>query len=74
MTTLANPDNQFGRLVAARQVQGAKVFNTALDEVGSIEDVMIDTASGRIAYAIVTTGGFLGMLETHYPLPWEKLR
>lgn len=74
MTTLDDPNDQTNHMIAARQVQGAKVFCTDLNEVGSIEDMMIDKASGRIAYAIVTTGGFLGMGETHYPLPWEKLR
>ena len=35
---------------------------------------MIDKASGKIAYAVLTFGGFLGIGEDHYPLPWTKLR
>ena len=35
---------------------------------------MIDKVSGRIAYAVVGFGGFLGIGDRHYPLPWEKLK
>ena len=35
---------------------------------------MIDKVSGRIAYAVVGFGGFLGIGNRHYPLPWEKLK
>ena len=34
---------------------------------------MLDTACGRIAYAVLSFGGFLGFGDRHYPLPWEKL-
>ena len=34
---------------------------------------MIDKASGRIAYAVLSFGGFLGIGDRYYPLPWEKL-
>jgi sporulation protein YlmC with PRC-barrel domain len=74
MASLDDPTNPSGHLIAARQVQHAKVYNTALEDLGTIDDVMIDKKSGRIAYAILNTGGFLGIGETHYPLPWEKLR
>ena len=74
MATLDDLDNPTGHLIAARRVQGAKVYNAALEELGSLDDVVIDKISGRIAYAVLTAGGFLGMGATHYPLPWEKLR
>jgi hypothetical protein len=35
--------------------------------------VMIDKESGRIAYAVLSFGGFLGIGDRYYPLPWEKL-
>jgi hypothetical protein len=34
---------------------------------------MIDKVSGQIAYAVVSFGGFLGMGEEYYPMPWSKL-
>lgn len=66
--------NPSGNLIAAHQVQGTSVYNTALEKLGSVEDVMIDKASGRIAYAVLSFGGFLGIGDHYYPLPWEKLR
>ncbi len=62
-----------GKLIAAHKVQGTSVYNTALEKLGSVEDIMIDKASGRIAYAVLSFGGFLGIGDHYFPLPWEKL-
>ena len=34
---------------------------------------MIDKRSGKVAYAVMSFGGFLGMGESYHPLPWEVL-
>jgi sporulation protein YlmC with PRC-barrel domain len=73
MPNFGNTPNPSGHLIAARQVQGASVYNIRLDKLGTVEDVMIDKATGRIAYAVVRCGGFLGLGDHNYPLPWEKL-
>nr|WP_294520294.1 PRC-barrel domain-containing protein [uncultured Rhodopila sp.] len=73
MASLDDTTNTSGRLIAARQVQGATVFSMDLEKLGAIEDVMIDKGTGRIAYAILAHGGFLGIGDRYYPLPWEKL-
>ncbi|HEX3574239.1 MAG TPA: PRC-barrel domain-containing protein [Rhodopila sp.] len=73
MASLDDTTNTSGSLIAAHQVQGASVYNTALEKLGTLEDIMIDKASGRIAYAILSFGGFLGIGDRYYPLPWEKL-
>ena len=44
-----------------RQGQGTNVYNATGDSLGSIHDVMIDKRSGKVAYAIMPFGGFLGM-------------
>ncbi len=62
------------RLIAGAQVAGTPVFDTAGERLGAVEDVMIDKESGRIAYAVLSFGGFLGMGEKHHPLPWAALR
>jgi hypothetical protein len=49
MANLDDTNNPSGRLIAAQKVQGAGVYNTALEKLGSVEDIMIDKASGRIA-------------------------
>jgi hypothetical protein len=73
MASLEDTTDTSGHLIAARRVQGATVYNTALEKLGSVEDVMIDKGTGRIAYAVLSFGGFLGIGDRFYPLPWEKL-
>lgn len=73
MATLDDTTNPSGTLIAAHQVQGTAVYNTEMEKLGRVEDVMIDKPSGRIAYAILSFGGFLGIGDRFYPLPWEKL-
>lgn len=73
MASLDDTTNPSGRLIAAKQVQGCSVYNTELEKLGSVEDIMLDKVSGRIAYAILGFGGFLGIGDRYFPLPWEKL-
>lgn len=61
-------------LISAEKVAGTNVYNTAGDSLGEIEDVMIDKRSGKIAYAVMSFGGFLGMGERYHPLPWNTLK
>ena len=74
MASVNDPNDTRGRLIAADQVEGTSIYNPAGESLGSVEDVMIDKVSGRIAYAVVGFGGFLGIGNRHYPLPWEKLK
>jgi sporulation protein YlmC with PRC-barrel domain len=61
------------KLIAAHRVQGAAVYNTALEKLGVIEDIMLDKRCGRVAYAVLRFGGFLGFGDRYFPLPWAKL-
>lgn len=63
-----------GNLIAAEKVTGTNVYNRAGEHLGSIEDIMMDKVSGRAIYAVMSFGGFLGVGESHYPLPWRKLK
>jgi hypothetical protein len=62
------------RLIAGTRVAGTTVYDTAGETLGTVEDVMIDKMSGRIAYAVMSFGGFLGIGSQHHPLPWGTLR
>ena len=53
---------------------GSRVINPAGDDLGKIEDIAIDMASERIAYAVLSFGGFLGFGSKYFALPWEALR
>jgi sporulation protein YlmC with PRC-barrel domain len=61
-------------IIAADKVQGTKIYSATGDNLGSIDDIMIDEKSGNIAYAIMSIGGFLGIGSRYYPLPWSMLR
>src|SRR6267143_3342103 len=60
-------------LIASDKVEGTPVRRSNGDKVGTIEGVMIDKRSGKVAYAVMSFGGFLGMGEDYYPLPWSLL-
>lgn len=61
-------------LISADRVQGTDVYNPGGEHIGHIEDVMIDKVSGKIAYAVMGFGGFLGIGEKYHPLPWSILK
>lgn len=61
-------------LISGRTIQGTRVFSPAGDELGHIEDVMIDAASGRTVYGVLQFGGFLGIGSDHHAIPFGKLR
>lgn len=61
-------------LISAGKVQGTPVYNTEGETLGELYDVMIEKRSGRIAYALMSFGGFLGIGERYHPLPWASLK
>jgi len=52
---------------------GDAVVNSDEDDLGKIEAIMLDVQSGRIAYAVLSFGGFLGMGTKLFALPWSAL-
>ena len=61
-------------VISASKVTGTRVYNTSGDHLGEIYDVMIDKRSGKIAYAVMSFGGLLGIGERYHPLPWATLK
>ena len=61
-------------LIGSDKVEGTPVYRSNGDRVGQVERVMIDKLSGRISYAVLGFGGFLGLGNDHYPLPWQSLK
>jgi hypothetical protein len=68
------PREETFSLIASDKVEGTAVYGPDGDKIGSIENVMIDKSGGRVAYAVLTFGGFLGMGNDYYPLPWAALK
>jgi len=60
-------------LIASDRVEGTRVYGADGKHIGSIERLIIGKLDGRVAYAVLSFGGLLGIGHDHYPLPWEKL-
>jgi sporulation protein YlmC with PRC-barrel domain len=60
-------------VMAAATLDGTKVMSSDGEDVGKISDIMLDVRSGRIAYAVLSEGGFLGMGTTLHAIPWNAL-
>ena len=67
-------DHQPHTLIPSDRVEGTAVRRSNGEKVGEIKRVMIDKVSGRVAYAVMKFGGFLGLGEKYHPLPWDALR
>lgn len=63
-----------GDVVSSDRVEGTSVFNNLGDKLGTIDNLMIDKRSGRVQYAVLEFGGFLGMGTDRYPIPWQVLK
>lgn len=60
-------------LISSDDVNGTAVYGSDGSSVGSIDHLMIEKVSGRVAYAVMSFGGFLGLGHSHYPVPWGAL-
>lgn len=61
------------QVMSAATLDGDTVVNSAGDDLGKIEDIMLDVTAGRIAYAVLSFGGFLGMGTKLFAIPWSAL-
>jgi hypothetical protein len=72
-TTTTSSARETHDLIGSDKVEGTSVRRPNGDKIGEIERIMIDKRSGKVAYAVMSFGGFLGIGEDYYPVPWEKL-
>ena len=52
---------------------GNDVCNPKGEDLGDIKEIMLDMRSGRVGYAVMSFGGFLGMGEKLFAIPWSAL-
>ena len=74
ITGSSHLDNHSGpgpEIMAASSFEGETVINPQGETLGEIEEIMLDVRSGRIAYAVMSAGGFLGIGERFYAVPWQ---
>jgi sporulation protein YlmC with PRC-barrel domain len=60
-------------LMGADTLLGNDVYNRDGESLGDIKEFMIDMASGKIAYAVLSFGGLLGMGDKLFAVPWAAL-
>jgi len=66
--------NTASSVISSETVSGTNVYNPAGDKLGTIDTLMIDKLSGKVRYAVMEFGGFLGIGTDRYPLPGESLK
>jgi sporulation protein YlmC with PRC-barrel domain len=62
------------RVVSISTLNKTRVTNVNGEDLGRIEDIMVDIETGRISFAILSTSGFLGRDARLYAVPWEALK
>ncbi len=68
------PGQRSGKpLIGSDRVEGTAVYDRSGNRIGTVERVMIDKISGRVAYAVMSFGGFFGLGTTEYAVPWSML-
>lgn len=76
-STFANKtDRKFehkSALLSATSITGDEVCNLKKEKLGTIQDIMLDVPTGRIRYAVLSSGGFLGMGDRLFAIPWQAL-
>jgi hypothetical protein len=63
-----------GSLIGSDKVEGTAVYGANNEKIGSIERVMIEKTTGQVSYAVLSFGGFFGLGNDHYPVPWNLLK
>jgi sporulation protein YlmC with PRC-barrel domain len=66
----AHPDHE---CISSEDIQGTEVYGVGGTNIGEIDHLIIDKLSGRVAYAVMSFGGFAGLGHSHYPIPWGAL-
>jgi len=64
---------EYRRVLSAATLTGDRVRNPAGEDLGKVEEIMIDIPAGRVVYAVVSFGGFLGIGDKLFAVPWRAL-
>jgi sporulation protein YlmC with PRC-barrel domain len=61
-------------MLETSKVPGTSVYSGAHEEIGEVDDLIVDTNTGKVRYAILSFGGFLGLGKSNYVVPWTTLK
>jgi hypothetical protein len=67
-------ERETASLIGSDKVEGTAVYGADEQRIGTLQRVMIDKISGKVAFAVTSFGGFLGIGEDYYPVPWPSLK
>lgn len=73
----AGPESSHGpgpHLMGADTLVGNDVYNKQSEDLGDIKEIMLDMRTGRVSYAVLSFGGFMGMGEKLFAVPWDALK
>lgn len=73
VTTSSVEGRETASLIGSDKVEGTAVYGADEQKIGEIERVMIEKVGGKVAFAVLSFGGFLGIGEDYYPVPWSTL-
>src|SRR5687768_12284127 len=62
------------QIMGADTLIGDNVVNTLGEDLGEIKEIMLEISSGRVAYAVLSSGGFLGIGDKLFAIPWSALK
>src|ERR1700740_2328977 len=74
MATTVDDRQETVSLIGSDKVDGTAVYGADDKKIGSVQRIMIDKISGKVAYAVISFGGFLGIGEDYSPMPWPTLK
>jgi sporulation protein YlmC with PRC-barrel domain len=64
-------DRQQGTLVRARDLRGQRLMDAQNNELGRVQSVVFSPEDGKVGFAVLSTGGIMGMAESSYAVPWN---
>lgn len=67
-------DTKSTTVLSAGTLTGDTVRNSAGDDLGTLEEIVIDLDRGRVAYVVLASGGFLGLGGKFFALPWDIIK
>ena len=65
---------EYPQVLQATTVIGTKILNRSGEQLGTLKELVIDMEDGRIVYAVLSFGGFLGKGDKLFAIPWEAFR
>src|SRR4029078_1065977 len=74
MATTVDSRRETVAIIGSDKVESTPVYGADDQKIGTVQRVMIDKISGKVAYAVISFGAFWGMDEDYFPMPWASLK